>query len=174
MKRFQMVTLVIVMAFSLSGCMTNPYKAGVKALENGEYKEAEEQFSKAVKKDKNTADAYRGLEIACWESEDYEGASDALKKALEAGTKKNGTIYNILGCSELKLGNAKEAAEYFEEGLKDKDISNELKQEMRFNMISAYEQMGDLETAKTLIANYVNDYPDDEQAAKEAQFLETR
>lgn len=174
MKRYQMTVLILLLALSLSGCISNPYKSGVKALENEEYEEAKEKFSEAVKKDKNAADAYRGLGIALWETEDYKGAKDALEKALQAGTKKTGTIYNLLGSCELKLGNAKEAAGYYKTGLEDKDVSDELKQEMRFNMIVAYEQMGDTETAKSLLAEYISEYPDDEDAAKEAEFLETR
>ena len=174
MKRYQMTVLIFILALSLSGCISNPYKSGVKALENEEYEEAAEKFSEAVKKDKNTADAYRGLGIALWETKDYKGAKDALEHALKAGTEKTGTIYNLLGNCELKLGNAKEAARYFEMGLEEKDLSDELRQEMRFNTIVAYEQMGDTETAKSLLAEYISEYPDDEDAAKEAEFLETR
>ncbi|MGN1167423.1 MAG: tetratricopeptide repeat protein [Lachnospiraceae bacterium] len=174
MKRFRMTALIFILALSLSGCITNPYKSGVKALENEDYEEAAKSFSEAVEKDKNTADAYRGLGIALWETKDYEGARDALEKALQAGTEKTGTIYNLLGNCELKLGNAKEAAGYFETGLEDKDLSNELRQEMRFNTIVSYEQMGDAETAKSLLEEYISEYPDDEEAAKEAEFLETR
>ena len=45
---------------------------------------------------------------------------------------------------------------------------------MRFNCIFAYEKLGDMETAKSLLSEYVKDYPEDEEAAKEAEFLETR
>lgn len=174
MKRYQMTVLIFILALSLSGCISNPYKSGVKALENEEYEEAAKKFSEAVEKDKNEADAYRGLGIALWETEDYEGAKDAFEKALKAGAKKTGTIYNLLGDCELKLGNAKEAAQYFETGLEENDLSDELRQEMRFNMIVSYEQMGDTETAKTLLEEYLSEYPDDEDAAKESEFLETR
>lgn len=174
MKRFQMTVLIFLLTLSLSGCITNPYKSGVKALENKEYEEAAKNFSEAVEKDNNTADAYRGLGIALWETKDYEGARDALEKALQAGTEKTGTIYNLLGNCELKLGNAKEAAVYFETGLEEKNLSDQLRQEMLFNTIVSYEQMGDTETAKTLLTEYVTEYPDDEEAVKEAEFLETR
>ena len=50
----------------------------------------------------------------------------------------------------------------------------ELTQAMRFNSIFAYEKLGDVETAKRLVKEYTADYPEDESAAKEAQFLETR
>ncbi|MDE6937143.1 MAG: tetratricopeptide repeat protein, partial [Lachnospiraceae bacterium] len=44
----------------------------------------------------------------------------------------------------------------------------------RFNSIAAYEKLGDMDTARTLLKEYVADYPDDESAVKEAQFWETR
>ena len=45
---------------------------------------------------------------------------------------------------------------------------------MRFNIIAAYEKLEDWENAKAKLAEYTEEYPDDEQAAKEAEFLETR
>ena len=54
------------------------------------------------------------------------------------------------------------------------DVSEEMMQEMRFNEIVAYEQAGDIESARSKLADYTADYPDDEKAAKEAEFLETR
>ena len=54
------------------------------------------------------------------------------------------------------------------------DVSDEMMQEMRFNEIAAYEQSGDMESAKSKLKDYTADYPDDEKAAKEAEFLETR
>ena len=68
----------------------------------------------------------------------------------------------------------KEAIAYFEEGLSLKGNSDELIQSMRFNCIFAYEKLGDMDTAKSLLGDYTADYPEDEAAVKEAQFLETR
>ena len=36
------------------------------------------------------------------------------------------------------------------------------------------EELGDLASARTLLEEYLEEYPDDEAAAKEAEFLETR
>lgn len=174
MRRIRFTALVLLLALSLSGCISDPYETGVEALKNKEYEEAAQNFEKAADKGKNTADSYRGLGIALWETEDYEGAAEAFRKALEEGTEKNATIYNLLGSCELKLGNAKEAIGYFEMGLAKDDLSGELEQEMRFNTIAAYEEQGDMEMAQKLLEEYVSDYPDDEEAAKEAEFLETR
>ena len=51
---------------------------------------------------------------------------------------------------------------------------SEVLQEMRFNQIVCYEKLGDWENAKTKIAEYIQVYPDDADAQREAKFLETR
>lgn len=47
-------------------------------------------------------------------------------------------------------------------------------QEMEYNEIICYEQTADWENAKQKITEYTEKYPDDENAKKEAEFLETR
>ena len=49
-----------------------------------------------------------------------------------------------------------------------------LKQEMEYNAIVACEGMEDWEQAKERLAKYTDKYPKDEEAKKEAEFLETR
>ena len=61
MKRLAAVILTASMGLALAGCSGNPYKEGVSQLESKEYKQAEASFKEAVKQDKNTADAYRGI-----------------------------------------------------------------------------------------------------------------
>lgn len=168
------IVLIVVAVLLLSGCGSRSYKKGMEALENGKYKEAAEQFEQSVEAEKNTADSYRGLGIALWEQEDYEGARDAFKSALDAGTEKTGTIYNLLGNCEMKLDNPEGALKYYEAGIKASGSSEELIREMEYNSIVACEQMEDWESAKEKLDEYVEKYPDDEEAAKEAEFLETR
>ena len=55
-----------------------------------------------------------------------------------------------------------------------KDVDKELFQEMRLNTIFVYEKMGDWDSAKEEVEEYLLDYPNDKIAIKEAQFLETR
>ncbi len=174
MRKYSVLMPVILMVVMLTGCIVDPYKDGMEALENEKYEEAAKEFKEAVKKEQNKADSYRGLGIALWETKDYDGAKKVLETALKEGSKKTGTIYNLLGNCELQAGNMQEAIAYFEEGLGLKGNSDELTQSMRFNCIFAYEKLGDMDTAKSLLAEYIADYPEDEAAAKEAQFLETR
>ncbi len=174
MKRFCTVLAVVLVSLLLGGCGADPYEEGMEQLENGQYKEAAESFGQAVEKGKNTADSYRGLGIARWEQEDYEGAKEAFEHALKEGGKKTGTIYNLLGTSEMKLENYEDALKYYEEGLKAEGNSKELAQEMEYNSIVAYEKLEDWEKAKEKLNAYVEKYPDDAEASKEAEFLNTR
>lgn len=173
MKKYKMILSVLIGSIMLTGC-ANPSKKGVEYLENGQYKEAEEEFEKAVDKERNLGDAYRGLGMARWEQEDYKGAKEAFKEALDNGGKKTGTIYNLLGSCEMKLENPQGALSYYRLALTADDSSEELMQEVKFNIIAAYEQMEDWKSAKTELKNYIEEYPDDDRAIKEAEFLETR
>ena len=134
------------LAVLITGCGKNASEDGVKLLEEGKYKEAVKEFEQAVEDDVNVGDAYRGIGIAKWEQEDYEGAREAFKNALD--------YYNL--------------------GLASEDISKELKREMEYNEIAAYEAMEDWESAKVKLEAYTEAYPDDEKAAKELEFLNTR
>ena len=79
-----------------------------------------------------------------------------------------------MGNCEMKLSRPESALNYFRLGIGQEDSSEELKKEMHFNMIVAYEQMRDWESAKAKLKEYLADYPDDEAAKKELEFLETR
>ncbi len=173
-KRVKCLAAVFFLAAALSGCMADPYEDGVEALKEGQFEEAAKQFQEAADQNRSKADSYRGLGISLWETEDYEGAKAAFENVLKVGGAKTGTLYHFLGSCEMKTDNPEKAIEYFEQGLKDEKISDEVKQEMRFNSIAAYEKLGDMDTARTLLKEYVADYPDDESAVKEAQFWETR
>ena len=57
----------------ICGC-SNPQKAGVKALEEGNYEEAQVQFEKLTEEDgRDAAEGWRGLGMARYETEDYQG-----------------------------------------------------------------------------------------------------
>ena len=79
----------LLLALSLTGCSGSVEK-GLEYLEAGEFESAAEEFQVAAKKDKDAAEAFRGLGIAKWEMEDYEGARDAFKSALDNGADKTG------------------------------------------------------------------------------------
>lgn len=168
------VAALALAAAALTGCGDKTIEEGVKLLEEQDYQGAAEQFGKAVEKDGEDAEAQRGLGIAKWELGDYEGALSAFESALENGGEKTAEIYNLIGNCCMQLDRAKQALNYYRLGLAEEEASEELRQEMRFNEIAAYEMSGDMESARSKLESYIQDYPDDEKAAKEAEFLETR
>ena len=172
MKYLKRMIPVLLAGMLLTGC--GPYSDGVEYLENGEYEQAEEAFSKAIEKEENVAESYRGLGIALWEQKEYEACVKALKAALENGGEETAAIDSMIANCAMELENYPEAIQFYVLGISDEKASDELKQEMEFNLIAAYEKQGEWELAKEKLAEYVEKYPDDEKAAKEALFLETR
>ncbi len=82
--------------------------------------------------------------------------------------------YNLCaaGKTMLESGNYDMAIECLEAAMKLEQIPN--KQMVMKTLVIAYEQNKDFEAAKTLMEQYVNAYPEDEEAAREFTFLETR
>lgn len=174
MIKKEVVLLITVLCMTLMGCAKNPSEEGVKYLKKGQYKEAEAFFEEAIKTENNVGDAYRGIGLSKWEQGSYEEAKAAFESALENGTEKTGTLYNLLGNCEMRLDNVSGALNYYRLAIEAKDNSEALAQEVKFNMIAAYEKQGDWESAKLKLREYVAEYPEDEEAQKESKFLETR
>ena len=120
------------------------------------------------------ADSYRGLGIAYYEQEKYKDALAAFENAVSAGTKETGTICNMMAVCKMQTENYEDAISYYEKALDYSDCSDDMKQEIQFNVIVCYEKLEDWDNAKAKLEDYVAAYPDDEKAAKEAEFLKTR
>ena len=163
MKRGKALLAIFSAGLLLTAC-GNPSEKGVEYLEKGEYDQAVEQFEQAIEKNKNTGDAWRGIGIAKWEQKDYKGARNAFRKALDNNAEKTGTIYNLIGNCDLKLGKAKEALNYYNLGLEQDDVSKKMKKEMKYNIIVAYEKMEDWESAEVKLEEYLESYPNDKAA----------
>ena len=86
MRRIRNLLIILAVGVLLAGCGHNPYDSGMEQLESGSYAEAARQFQQAIEEEENLADSYRGLGLALWEQEDYEGARDAFLSALEQGS----------------------------------------------------------------------------------------
>ena len=84
----------------------------------------------------------------------------------------NAEIYNQLGLCRLSVEDYEGAKEAFAAGLKIE--GNALTQNLSYNQIVAYEHLGEFEQAKKLMAKYVKNYPDDEDALREYTFLKSR
>ncbi len=81
-------------------------------------------------------------------------------------------VYNQLGMCQIRQGDYNGAISSFEAGLAAED--KELEQALRLNEITAYEHLGEFSTAQSLMASYLQDYPDDAVAQRENVFLSTR
>ena len=154
MKCYKRIIPLILACMMLAGCGQNVYKKAVESLKNKDYKAAQENFQKAV--------------------EDKKNALAAFENAVSAGTKETGTICNMMAVCKMQTENYEDAISYYEKALDHSDCSDDMKQEIQFNVIVCYEKLEDWDNAKAKLEDYVTEYPDDEKAAKEAEFLKTR
>jgi tetratricopeptide (TPR) repeat protein len=81
-------------------------------------------------------------------------------------------LYDQLGLCRLKMGEYEAALEAFRAGLEADDGS--FAKSLEYNMAVAYEYISDFETARNMLTEYISKYPDDEDAARELEFLATR
>lgn len=172
-KTASAAVIVVTVAALLAGC-GSAVESGVKALEEKDYETALESFEKAIDKDDNIAEAYRGAGICYWEAKEYEKALEAFENAVASGAETTAVLYNMMGICELKTGSPTKAAYYFETGLTKEDASDELRQEMAFQEIAALEKAENYTEARQKLEQYAQKYPDDERAAKELEFLKTQ
>lgn len=82
------------------------------------------------------------------------------------------SVYNQLGLAYLKQHEYENALNAFESGIATG--SDSYRQELLFNRVVACEEMGDFESAKSYMKDYLNEYPDDRTALREYEFLKTR
>lgn len=162
-----------VLLLLLAGCGAN-IKDGVALLEEGKYEDALKAFSKDVDKERNLDEAYRGIGIAYFEMENYVSAIEAFELALEHGAEETATIGSFLGASYLEIGDYDKSLDYYERALGNDKITKELEQEIQFQLIAVYENMGNWDAAEKQMKKYTKAYPDDTRVEKEAEFLETR
>lgn len=130
------------------------------------YPEAVEALTTAVEKDDVEANLYLAKAYeASGEDTKAEACIDAYIKVYPDSS----VAYNQQGREKMQEGNYAEAISEFTQGLSLEQVTNE--QELRSNLIAAYEYSGDFEKAKELMKAYVEDYPEDEAAAREYLFL---
>lgn len=172
MKRFRLGVLLVA-ACLMMGCTTN-IKDGITFLEEEKYEEAIACFEKDIAEKKNLDEAYRGMAIAQYELGEYSDAIDSFENALKNETEETATIYSLMAASCLQMEEYENALDYYAKALKMEDCTEELKQEILYNEIAAYQELGAWDTVKEKVASYVERYPDDERMDKTAEFLETR
>jgi len=81
-------------------------------------------------------------------------------------------IYNQMGLCQMKMERYSEALASFQAGMNVDD--NSILQSLKLNEIVAYEYMNEFQTAASLMANYIQTYPNDTAAVREYEFLKTR
>ncbi len=135
-------------------------------LIRGEYQEAVKRLKEAVEKGDVDANLYLAQ---AYEALGDAGQSEACIAAYVEEYPQSSVAFNQLGRKEMEAGNYQEAAAYFQEGLEQQEVTNE--QQLRSNLIAAYEYSGDFEGAWELMEAYASDYPGDEAAMREILFL---
>jgi len=108
---------------------------------------------------------------------DYNYAMSVYKTYLEENT--SAKVYNRLGICELEMATDSNDTSYIDQAIADFEAgialgdTTENKSLLR-NEITAYERKGDFATANTLMESYLQTYPDDVEAQREAVFISTR
>ena len=135
----------------------------------GDYQKAYLALEEA--KGKGGVDSYLYLGKAYAATGDYNYASSVYSNYLSKQGP-DAEIYNQLGLCELAKKDYQKALEAFQAG---KQIEgNSLMQTLSFNEIVAYEYLQDYQKAAVLLNAYLQNYPDDQAAIREQQFLSTR
>lgn len=102
---------------------------------------------------------------------DEENSEKTMLSYIESGKADSYHLFNIAN-DEIKKGNYNMAIECINLALSLEKVPN--KQILMKTLIIAHEQNRDFDTAKTLMAEYLRLYPEDEDAKREFTFLETR
>ena len=136
----------------------------------GEYQKAANALEEA-RRDSGDADSSLYLGRSYEAVGEYNYAKTVYEQYLTTGDA-NAAIYNQLGLCDLAMGEYHKALEAFDAGMQTGDTS--LMQSLSYNEIVAYEYLGDFTSAAALMENYVKNYPEDEAALREQQFLATR
>ena len=134
-----------------------------------DYENAEKELKTAL--DKKSVEANLYLAKLYEAQDDAETAASYYKTYLDSGDADSEVMY-ALGMAEMNQENYQGAIEYFQSGLAMEEVTNE--QELLQNLVIAYEKSGDFSSAKTTMEQYLEDYPDDEDAQREYIFLCTR
>ncbi|SKB51311.1 Lipoprotein NlpI, contains TPR repeats [Lachnospiraceae bacterium] len=116
-------------------------------------------------------------EVVLYLGRTYEALGDesyaaSLYKTYLEGNPNDVEICNQLGLCELDVGDYQSALAAFEQGI---GVGySEISQSLRYNQIVANEYLGKFKEASVLMNDYLEDYPDDEDAKREYIFLSTR
>lgn len=145
------------------------YYQGMVYYDLGNSDKALESLQTAV--DKGSKDAYSMYAKVCIEA----GKTDEARSKFEAMVNENKDLaaaYNGLALCDIADGNYDDALTDIQKGLEQNDDS--VTEALEYNEAVVYEKKLDFETAKSKMEAFLEKYPDNEEAQREYQFLQTR
>lgn len=135
----------------------------------GEYQNAIEELNAAIEKESKEAELYLGQVYEAMG--DMASAETHYRAYVDSGAA-DAQAMNALAEIEIGKGNYAGALSYALGGLGMEEVPN--KRELMQNAIISYEYTGDFASAWSMMQEYIELYPDDEAAQREAIFLKNR
>ena len=163
---------------------------GIEELEAGNYEAASKSFADALdasegKVGKTQYDILKYRAEVSFKLSDYERAAETWRKLkiLDEDPENQSEYDNLIMTCDAAAANMRgkelmEAGDYevalseFDRGIAIGD--ERMNRILRFNRACCYEYMGDYESALEEFTAYVQEFPEDEEAFKEYNFLKTR
>lgn len=136
----------------------------------GDYEVALSELSEGFAQGFPEAHFYIGEIYA--KQKDYATAIYYYEKYIEKGDVTETSVYNQVAYCYMKQGDDAKALRYLETGISLGDAVT--MRALKKNEIIALEHLGQLEAAQEKLRSYLADFPEDEEAIREAQFLTTR
>ena len=121
---------------------------------------------------KDEPESYYYLFLVYDAMENSEKALENMNIFMEKESNPDSYMLYAMGDSLLKKDRYENAAEYFLKALDLEKVPN--KQEIMRKLVLTYEKAKDFTSAKEVMEQYVEAYPEDEEALREYIFLETR
>ena len=134
-----------------------------------QYDAAKTAYEKAIDKGADDANIYLAN---MYLAEGKEAECDKILEQYKNDENPNATECNALASMELRRGNPEEALKYINMGLDKFSVPN--RKELLKNRVAAYEYMGSFNEAFTYAMEFLQEYPQDVDMAREVAFLTTR
>jgi tetratricopeptide (TPR) repeat protein len=137
----------------------------------------QEEYDKALSElNESLADGFQEANYYIGEiyriKKDYPKAIYYYENYIKEGSLQSPNIYNQIAVCELKVGDYENALNYLEKGLSFHHVS--MQKTLLRNEIITYERLGNYQKANEKTEEYLSLYPKDEEALKEAAFIDTR
>lgn len=135
----------------------------------GDYEQAADLIGRAAEEGYDKALIYQSRVLRA--QGDTEAADEAFDKYLSQHPD-DAEALNEAGTIQLNAGDYESALKAFQQAVKADPEGKD--QQLQKNLIYAYEYTGDFDTAYDLMKDYIDQYPNDQEAQREYEFLQTR